>query len=691
MSFPSTANEAVASASTANIINASAEEKEANESTEEEEEEEEKRDDDVQIMKSMCMHCGGTGTTRMLMHEIPYFRKLFIASFECDECGEYNNEVTFGGEIQLQGLITSLTVTKKEDLDRQLIKSDSATVKFKELDFEIPPNTQKGGITTIEGVLKVASSNLLIFQHERMVDNPEVGAKVQNIIDQLDRMAIGNLLPFTLSIDDPSGNSFIENPTAPAKDPMMNSKFYFRTPEQDTALGLQPNTGVFKDDSDSNFKALMMGEFGGEVGAAGGNAAREAAHKKRMADAAAAAAASSEPAVASEPVVVETESGGVQLGRNEIISLPGHCPHCHMLGESLTCVADIPHFKEVIIMSFDCASCGFRNNEVKGGGAIPTLGTEVKLVVSSPEDLKRDVLKSDSAAVSIPELDLELSCGTLGGMYTTVEGLLTKIHKSLYEQNSLQLGDSKRLHHSNDSKVQSSASNFEAFLDKLLTYSKGEHMPFTVVIRDPLGNSFISAPLGSFLAVEDDEPLSVMDFVRTESENEEFGLLDMNTADYEVIPEGAQHPSSEVVYADRVTRVVKKGADHPSFFAKGCEINDNTTGGAFMSSKEDAAGGVETGVIPAGWTFSKMNEHGEFIQDEEKGDEEENSKEEESKEDSRVKTEGNYHFIPSATFAGKKEGYIFQAGEQGTGYYQDKPQEVEVSETVTAADVSESA
>jgi zinc finger protein len=69
-------------------------------------------------------------------------------------------------------------------------------------------------------------------------------------------------------------------------------------------------------------------------------------------------------------------------------------------------VTDIPHFKEVIIMAFDCSFCGFRNSEVKGGGAVPTLGTQVKLVVTGPDDLKRDILKSDSAEVIIPELDL---------------------------------------------------------------------------------------------------------------------------------------------------------------------------------------------------------------------------------------------------------------------------------------------
>ena len=41
-----------------------------------------------------------------------------------------------------------------------------------------------------------------------------------------------------------------------------------------------------------------------------------------------------------------------------------------------------------------------------------------------PEDLTRDVLKSDTCSLSIPELDLDVGYGALGGRFTTVEGLL---------------------------------------------------------------------------------------------------------------------------------------------------------------------------------------------------------------------------------------------------------------------------
>jgi zinc finger protein len=40
------------------------------------------------------------------------------------------------------------------------------------------------------------------------------------------------------------------------------------------------------------------------------------------------------------------------------------------------------------------------------------------------------MLQSDTASVAVPELELELAAGTLSGLVTTVEGLLTNICES---------------------------------------------------------------------------------------------------------------------------------------------------------------------------------------------------------------------------------------------------------------------
>ena len=46
-----------------------------------------------------------------------------------------------------------MIVTSEKDLNRQIIKSDSGLIRIPEMDFEIPPMTQKGGISTIEGMM----------------------------------------------------------------------------------------------------------------------------------------------------------------------------------------------------------------------------------------------------------------------------------------------------------------------------------------------------------------------------------------------------------------------------------------------------------------------------------------------------------------------------------------------------------
>ena len=42
-------------------------------------------------------------------------------------------------------------LTTERDLSRQVVKSDYASITVPEIDLEIPSNSQKGEITTIEG------------------------------------------------------------------------------------------------------------------------------------------------------------------------------------------------------------------------------------------------------------------------------------------------------------------------------------------------------------------------------------------------------------------------------------------------------------------------------------------------------------------------------------------------------------
>lgn len=119
--------------------------------------------------------------------------------------------------------------------------------------------------------------------------------------------------------------------------------------------------------------------------------------------------------------------------RDEAFNFTSPCHVCFREGEHTMCTISIPYFKDVMIMSFLCTHCNARSTEVKSGGEITPKGKIITLRVKSEIDLKRDLFKSETAGLSIPELDLELNCGTLGGAYTTVEGILEKILFNLKE------------------------------------------------------------------------------------------------------------------------------------------------------------------------------------------------------------------------------------------------------------------
>eukprot|EP01041_Mallomonas_annulata_P012141 gene12141-25479_t len=409
----------------------------------------------VDVMESMCMSCGDNGTTRLLLHKIPFFRELILASFSCEHCGYQNNEVTFGGSIQPKGCIYELKCHVSTDLDRQLIKSDSASIRIPEIDFEIPPGTQKGGISTLEGFLSTAAKNLSLYQAERTIQSPEIANKVSEIILALLQMSSGSFLPFHIILDDPAGNSFIENPFAPQKDPCLKHSYYSRTSSQDISLGLEPVDALYKED-DSNFIELIEHGFGHNNISPNDNKISTSSSitttNINISNTDKTAVINDTSAISTENINFENNNNNISNTstdndnndatststsvvdgyftevKKEVLSIMEVCPNCTAPAESLMAVTSIPHFKEVIIMAFTCSSCGFRNSEVKAGGA-------VTLRITSIEDLKRDVLKSDSSMINIPELDLELQHGSLGGVYTTVEGLLKKIYKNLLENN----------------------------------------------------------------------------------------------------------------------------------------------------------------------------------------------------------------------------------------------------------------
>ncbi|CAJ0877491.1 10767_t:CDS:2 [Entrophospora sp. SA101] len=369
-------------------------------------------------IESYCVKCGENGLTKILLTKIPHWKEIVIMSFECQHCGLRNNETQFAGPIPEKGCSYTCTVETKQDLDRQLVKSETCIIKLLEIDLEMPSTNQSGKLCTIEGIITNIIEDLSIGQIVRKELEPETYEKIDLIIKKLSVDYLEIKEKFTIMIDDPAGNSYIENLCAPNPDPKLQIRYYNRTHEMDIKL------------------------------------------------------------------------------------------------------VNIPHFKDAIIMSTVCDSCGYKSNEVKSGSMISEKGRRIKLKILDLEDMSRDILKSETCGLSIPEIELELLSGTLGGRFTTVEGLLKQIYDQLEGTTPFIRGDSVK---------DESKRSFGTFINELKKVINCEVLPVTLILDDPLANSYIQNPY----APDPDPNMEIEMYERTWEQNEFLGLNDMNVDNYE--------------------------------------------------------------------------------------------------------------------------------------------------------------
>lgn len=386
---------------------------------------------------------------------------MVIGAFECPHCGFKNNSIQGAGAIAEMGSEMVCIIKCAQDLNRQIVKTEYAEVKFVELDFTIPMSTQQGILSTVEGILQRAIEGFWFLivglsqdQPLRLIQHPELHEQLEGVIAILNTYLDGKT-EFTVLINDPSGGSYIENLLAPAPDPQMKQTFYRRTKEQSEILGLS-----------------------------------EEAYEEEL------------------PLL------------QQVHVFEGNCSRCNYPSQTKMHMLDIPHFKEVIVMCTVCDSCGYKSNEVKSGGAIAEQGTKIILKMTDVSDLNRDILKSESCSLVIPEIELELSTGTLGGRFTTIEGLLVQVKEEITSKSSFAHGDST---------TAASRANFQGFLDKLDRILNMQ-MEYTLILDDPLSNSHLQ----NLYAPDADPNMKIELYDRTYEQNEDFGLNDMVTEGYEM-------------------------------------------------------------------------------------------------------------------------------------------------------------
>ncbi|KAI9028626.1 ZPR1 zinc-finger domain-containing protein [Hyaloraphidium curvatum] len=430
-------------------------------------------DNPVTEIQSLCMNCHEQGTTRLLLTRIPHFREIVLMAFECPHCGFKNNEVQSAGSVAEKGLFEVCRVEDEADMNRQIVKMESCAARVPELDFEIPARSQPAMLTTVEGLLKRAVEALSAEQPVRKIMEPELHDKIQGIVEGLGEL-IELKRPFHIELDDPSGNSYIESLTAPLKDKKIASRRYERTPEQNEMLGLN--------------------------------------------------ATEAEPEVPQDAEAAAVTASAKQLEEDEenlpeVLQFHTNCSNCTAPNDTRMHVISIPYFKEVVIMASSCDSCGFKSNEVKAGGAIAEQGRRITLKVTEAEDLTRDVLKSETCGLSIPEVELELTPGTLGGQFTTLEGLLIRVRDELETRNPFSHGDSVD---------QTRKAVFANLIRKLTSVINMEVVPWTLVLDDPAANSYLQ----NLYAPDPDPNMTIEDYDRTWEQNEMLGLNDMHTDRY---------------------------------------------------------------------------------------------------------------------------------------------------------------
>ncbi|PAV77977.1 hypothetical protein WR25_04283 [Diploscapter pachys] len=383
--------------------------------------------DELQPMEieSLCVNCEENGTTRLLCTSIPYYKAVILMSFECPHCGYKNNEIQSGEAVQEHGTEIVLRVREQVDLRRQMVKSEYASIEVPELELTIPSRSQPGEVTTIEGVLDRVRSGLNQDQEKRRLTDPENAQKIEEFVKRIDDCTALKTT-WTLKLHDPSGNCFIQNPDPRHVDPRCIISHYDRPGDEIKMLGLADDQDQLDQPETSEWKSY-------------------------------------------------------EDAKQEVMHFHTNCPNCNAPTEVNMKPTDIPFFQTVIIMAQVCDRCGYKSTEVKSGGGTKSYGCKLVLKLEKPEDLARDVLKSDTCGLSIPELDLDVGYGALGGRFTTVEGLLTATKEQIDMQSSFFMGDSA---------VNEDKAKVKSFLDQL-DKALALELPITIVLDDPAGNSYI--------------------------------------------------------------------------------------------------------------------------------------------------------------------------------------------------------
>ena len=471
----------------------------------------------VTEIESLCMNCHDKGITRLLMTKIPFFKDIVVMSFFCPHCGYKNTSIEDAEELAPQGIHFVLSVKTSKDMDRRIIKSNYASLSIPCCGLEIPAMTQKGKLSTIEGFISTAKENFSASLEDGYYSEmgDEFISKIKETIQKLTDTLNGDKFPFELILDDPSGNSFIENPYAPQTDPNIKVSYFDRTKEMAEQMGFSLENQKMEQEQNEKKeenKNIEKKDEKIEKKEKKNEQVKLSYYDKKKDFTVYKSSDKYSKMIVDFTEGIDDQNSDIN---NKVIQFPANCYCCNAPGYLRDCVCSIPYFKEIIISCFKCDVCGYKTTSVRGGGGISEKGTRFTLSVENEDDLNRDVFKSETSKISIPEVGFESSEGSLGSMFTTVEGVIDKLCTQLLDT-PFTTGDS-------------SINNLNDFVMKLRDLQQLKKK-FTFILDDPLSNSFIF-PVGE--NKNEDKRLKKEEYERTYEQNEDLGINDMKVENYE--------------------------------------------------------------------------------------------------------------------------------------------------------------
>jgi len=116
---------------------------------------------------------------------------------------------------------------------------------------------------------------------------------------------------------------------------------------------------------------------------------------------------------------------------NPVTEIESLCMNCNDKGTTRLLTTKIPFFKDIIVMSFSCPHCGYKNTGIEDAKELSPHGIHFVLTVKTSKDMDRRIIKSNYASLSISCCDLEIPSMTQKGKLSTIEGFISTAKETL--------------------------------------------------------------------------------------------------------------------------------------------------------------------------------------------------------------------------------------------------------------------